>query len=74
MAACLGMGDLAGTVRTTPRASPPLAALAAWPVIAICDALGIDTAGGNAEGVAQRAPTSLLSGAVDKTAQRLRKR
>ena len=69
MAACLGMGDLAGAMRTTPRASPPPAPLAAPPVIAVCDASGIETAGGDVEGVAQRAPTSLPSRTADKTVQ-----
>jgi len=69
MAAHLGTGALAGEMRTTPRASPPPAALAAPPAIAIRDALGIETAGGDVEGVAQRAPTSLPSRAFDKTTQ-----
>ena len=59
MAAHLGTGALAGEMRTNPRASPPPAALAAPPAIAICDALGIEMAGGDIEGVAQRVLTSL---------------
>ena len=69
MAACLGTGALAGEMRMTPRACPPPAALAAPPANAICDALVIETAGGDVEGVAQRTPTSLPSRAVDKTTQ-----
>ena len=69
MAARLGTGALAGKMRTTPRESPPPAALAAPPANAVCDALGIETAGGDVEGVAQRALTSLPSRAVDKTMQ-----
>ena len=69
MAARLGKGALAGEMRTTPRASPPPAALAAPPANAVCDALGIEMTGGDVEGVAQRAPTSLPLCAVDKTTQ-----
>jgi hypothetical protein len=69
MAACLDTGASAGEMRTTPRASHPPAALAALPANAVCDALVIETAGGDVEGVAQRAPTSLPSRAVDKTTQ-----
>jgi hypothetical protein len=69
MAARLGTGALDGKRRTTPRVSPPPAALAAPPANAVCDALGIETAGGVVEGVAQRAPTSLPSRAVDETMQ-----
>jgi hypothetical protein len=65
MAARLGTGALAGEMRTTPRASPPPAALAAPPAIAVHDDLGIETAGGDVERVAQRAPTSLPSRAVN---------
>jgi len=46
MAACLGKGALDGKMRTTPRVSPPPAALAAPPANAVCNALGIETAGG----------------------------
>jgi len=53
----------------TPWVSPPPAALAAPPANAVCDALGIKTAGGDVEGVAQRASTSSPSRAVDETAQ-----
>ena len=60
MVDCLGSGDLADALRITPRASPPPAALAAPPAIAVCHALVIETEGGDVEGVAQRAPTSLL--------------
>jgi hypothetical protein len=60
---------LAGKMRTTPRASPPPAALAAPPAIAIHDDLGIQTAGGDVEGVAQRTPTSLPLRAFDETTQ-----
>ena len=69
MAACLGMGDSAGAMRTTPRASSPPAALAAPPVIAVCDASGIEMAGGDVKGVAQQAPTSLHLRTVDETVQ-----
>jgi hypothetical protein len=69
MAARLGMGDLAGAMRTTPRASPPPSALAAPPAIAVCNALGIERAGGDIEGVAQCTPTSLPLHVVNKTAQ-----
>ena len=65
----LGMGASAGKMRTTLRASHPPAALAAPPAIAVRDALGIKTAGGDVKGVAQRAPTSLPSRAVDETTQ-----
>ncbi len=58
MAARLGTGALAGKIRTTLRASPPPAALAAPPAIAVHNDLGIEMAGGDVEGVAQRAPTS----------------
>ncbi len=47
MAAHLGKGALAGKMRTTPRASPPPAALAAPPAIAVHDDLGTETAGGD---------------------------
>jgi hypothetical protein len=47
MAACLGMSNLAGAMRTTPRVSPPPAALAALLAIAVFDASGIETAGGD---------------------------
>jgi len=56
-------------MRTTPWASPPPAALAAPPAIVVRDALGIKMAGGDVEGVAQRAPTSLPSRTVDETTQ-----
>ena len=69
MAACLGTGALAGKMRTTPRASPPPAALAAPLAIAVRDVLGIETAGRDVERVTQCAPTSLPSHAVDKTMQ-----
>ena len=69
MAARLGTGTSASELRTTPRASHPPAALAAPPANAVCDALVIETAGGDVEGVAQRAPTSLPSRAVDETTQ-----
>ena len=46
MAARLGTGALAGKMRTTPRASPPPAALAAPLAFAVHDAPGIETAGG----------------------------
>ena len=69
MAARLGTGALAGETRTTPWASPPPSAMAALPAIAVHDDLGIETAGGDVEGVAQRAPTSLPSRAVDETTQ-----
>ena len=69
MAARLGTGALAGETRTTPRAGPPPAAMAAPPAIAVHDDLGIETAGGDVEGVAQRAPTSSPSRAVDETTQ-----
>ena len=46
MAAHLGTGALAGKMRMTPRASPPPAALAVLPAIAVRDASGIETAGG----------------------------
>ena len=52
MAACLGTGALAGEMRMTPRACPPPAALAAPPANAVCDALGIEKAGGDVKGVA----------------------
>jgi len=58
MAARLGTGALAGEMRTNPRASSPPAALAAPPAIAVSDALGIEMAGGDIEGVAQRILTS----------------
>jgi hypothetical protein len=60
---------LAGQMRTTPRASPPPAALAAPPAITIYNASGIETAGGDCKGVTQRTPTSLPLCAVDKTVQ-----
>jgi hypothetical protein len=41
-------------MRMTPRACPPPAALAAPPANAVCDALGIEKAGGDVKGVAQR--------------------
>ena len=69
MAARLGTGASAGELRTTPRASHPPAALAAPPANTVCDALVIETAGGDVEGVAQRAPTSLPSRMVDETTQ-----
>jgi hypothetical protein len=69
MAVCLGTGALAGEMRTTPRASHPPAALAAPPANAVCDALVIEMAGGDVEGVAQRALTSLPLRAVDETTQ-----
>ena len=69
MAARLGTGALAGEMRTAPPASPPPAALAAPPAIAVRDALGIEMAGGDVEGVAQRALTTLPSRAVDETVQ-----
>ena len=69
MAARLGTGASAGKMRTTLRVSHPSAALAALPAIAIHDALGIETAGGDVEGVAQRAPTSLPLRAVNETTQ-----
>jgi len=47
MAARLGTGALAGKMRMTPRVSPPPAALAAPPAIAVHDDLGIETAGGD---------------------------
>ena len=68
-AACLGMGALDGKMRMTPRLSPPPAALAAPSANTVCDASGIETAGGDVEGVAQRAPTSSPLCAVDVTAQ-----
>ena len=64
-----GEGGEGGEMRTTPQASHPSAALAAPPAITVPDALGIETAGGDVEGVAQRAPTSLPSRAVDETTQ-----
>ena len=69
MAACLGTGALDGKMRMTPQVSPPPAALAAPPANAVCDASGIETAGGDVKGVAQRAPMSLPLRAVDVTAQ-----
>jgi len=69
MAALLGTGALAGEMRTTPWASPPPAALAAPPAIAVHNYLGIKTAGGDVEGVAQHAPTSLPLRAVDESTQ-----
>ena len=69
MAARLGTGALAGETRIAPQASPPPAALAALPAIAVRDALGIATAGREVEGVAQRALTTLPSRAVDETVQ-----
>ena len=56
-------------MRTTPLMSPPPAALATPPAIAVCNASGIETAGGDVEGVAQRAPTSLSLCTVNKNAQ-----
>ena len=69
LAAHLGTSALAGEMRTTPRASHPPAALAAPPANAACDALVIETARGDVEGVAQRALTYLPSRAVDETTQ-----
>ena len=69
MAARLGMGALVGKMRTTLRVSPPPAALAALPATAICDALGIEMAGGDVKGVAQRTPTSSPLRAGNKTTQ-----
>jgi hypothetical protein len=69
MAVHLGTSALAGKMRMTPRASHPPAALAAPPVNAVCDALVIETVGGDVEGVAQRALTSLPLRAVDETTQ-----
>jgi hypothetical protein len=69
MAVYLGTSALAGKMRMTPRVSHPPAALAAPPVNAFCDALVIETAGGDVEGVAQRALTSLPLRAVDETTQ-----
>jgi hypothetical protein len=69
MAARLGMGALDGEMRMTPRVSPPPADIAAPPANAVCDALGIETAGRDVEGVAQRAPMSSPSRTVDVTAQ-----
>ena len=69
MTTSLGMGDSAGAMRTTPRASPPPAALDAPLAIAVCDALGIEKAGGDVEGVAQYALAALPSRAVDETVQ-----
>jgi hypothetical protein len=69
MTTSLGMGDSAGAMRTTPRASPPPAALDAPLAIAVCDASGIETAGGDVEGVAQYALAALPLRAVDETAQ-----
>jgi hypothetical protein len=69
MAARLGMGDMAGAMRMAPQVSPPPAAQAAPPAIAVFDALGIETAGGDVEGVAQRALTTLPLRAVDETVQ-----
>ena len=51
-----------GGTRTAPRASPPLAALAALPVNADQDAVGILQAGGVVEGVAVCALGSLRAG------------
>jgi len=68
-AARLGTGALDGEMRMTPRVSPPPAALAIPLANAVCDAWGIETAGGDVEGVAQRAPTSSPSRAVDVTVQ-----
>jgi len=56
-------------MRTTLRVSLPPAALAAPPANAVCDALVIEKAGGDVEGVAQCAPTSLPSRAVDEATQ-----
>jgi hypothetical protein len=69
MVARLETGALAGEMRTPPRASPPPAALAAPPAIAVHDDLGIETAGEDVKGVAQRAPTSLPLRTVDETTQ-----
>jgi hypothetical protein len=69
MAVHLGTSALAGEMRMTLRVSHPPAALAAPPVNAVCDALVIETAGGDVEGVAQRALTSLPLRAVDQTTQ-----
>jgi hypothetical protein len=69
MATCLGTGNLAGAMRTTPRVSPPPAALAAPPAIAIQNASGIETAGGDGKGVAQHTLTPLPLRAVNKTVQ-----
>jgi hypothetical protein len=49
-----------------PRASPPPAALAALPVIADQDTVGIFPEGGIIEGVAQRALGSLPAGGITK--------
>jgi hypothetical protein len=68
MAVHLGTSALAGKMRMT-RVSHPPAALAAPPVNAVCDALVIETVGGDVEGVAQRALTSLPLRAVDETTQ-----
>ena len=56
-------------MRTTPRASPPPAALAAPPAYAVCNASGIEMAGGDVKGVAQRPLTSLPLCAVIETTQ-----
>jgi hypothetical protein len=66
LAARLGTSASAGETRTTPRASHPPAALAAPPANAACDALVIETAGGDVEGAAQCALTSLPLRAVAK--------
>ena len=65
----LEMGNLTGAMRTTPRVSPPPAALAAPPAIAIHNALGIETADGDVKGVAQSALTPLPFCAVNETVQ-----